>query len=152
MQTSLILIKHPPKPYKRYFFYQFSDNCKIPSCTYNLKEAAMKIAMFAHFKEYHGNHKNLKSLYGFGGRCIKIKDACMDFEPCFKVYNLVSVHTKSTILGQMTNPNPNPNLRMLITVALPTELQGQNGSRPWVCEMLFVSKNSARPKPNLDNR
>ena len=36
------------------------------------------IAMFAHFKEYHGNHKNFKSLYGFGGRCIKIRDACMD--------------------------------------------------------------------------
>ena len=75
-----------------FFFYQFSDNCKIPSCTYNLKEAAMKIAMFAHFKEHHGNHKNFKSLYGFGGRCIKIRDACMDFEPCFKVHNLVSVH------------------------------------------------------------
>ena len=87
------------------YFYQFSDNCKIPSCTYNLKEAAMKIAMFAHFKEYHGNHKNFKSLYGFGGRCIKIRDACMDFEPCFKVHNLVSVHPKSTILGQMTNIN-----------------------------------------------
>ena len=59
----------------------------------------MKIAMFAHFKEYHGNHKNFKSLYGFGGRCI------MDFEPCFKVHNLVSFHPKSTILGQMTNLN-----------------------------------------------
>ena len=86
-------------------FDKASPNCKIPSCTYNLKEAAMKIAMFAHFKEYHGNHKNFKSLYGFGGRCIKIRDACMDFEPCFKVHNLVSVHPKSTILGQMTNLN-----------------------------------------------
>ena len=65
----------------------------------------MKIAMFAHFKEYHGNYNNFKSLYGFGGRCIKIRDACMDFEPCFKVHNLVSVHLKSTILGQMTNLN-----------------------------------------------
>ena len=35
---------------------QFCDNCKIFSCTY-LKEDEMKIAMFAHFKEYHGNHK-----------------------------------------------------------------------------------------------
>ena len=65
----------------------------------------MKIAIFAHFKEYHVNHKNFKSLYGFAGRCIKIRDACMDFEPCFKVHNLVSVHPKSTILGQMTNLN-----------------------------------------------
>ena len=29
----------------------------------------------------------------------------MDFEPYFKVYNLVSVHPKSIILGQMTNLN-----------------------------------------------
>ena len=38
-------------------FHQFRDNCKIPSCTYYLKEAEMKIAVFAHFKDYHGNHK-----------------------------------------------------------------------------------------------
>ena len=29
----------------------------------------------------------------------------MDFEPCFKVYNLVSICPKSTKLGQMTNLN-----------------------------------------------
>ena len=29
----------------------------------------MKIAMFAYFKEYHGNQ--FKSLYDFGGRCLK---------------------------------------------------------------------------------
>ena len=29
----------------------------------------------------------------------------MDFEPCFKVYNVVSVHPKSLRLGQMTNLN-----------------------------------------------
>ena len=43
--------------------------------------------------------KNFKSLiYGFGGRCLKIRDVCMDFEPCFKVHNLVSVHPKSIIV------------------------------------------------------
>ena len=47
--------------------------------------------------------KNFKSLYGFGGRCLKIKDGCMDFEPYFKVHNLVSVHPNSIILGQMIN-------------------------------------------------
>ena len=31
--------------------------------------------------------------------------ACVDFEPYFKVHNLVSVHPKSIILGQMTNLN-----------------------------------------------
>ena len=29
----------------------------------------------------------------------------MDFEPCFKVYNLVSLHPKSMKLGPMTNHN-----------------------------------------------
>ena len=29
----------------------------------------------------------------------------MDFEPCFKVYNLVSVHPKIIRLGQMTTLN-----------------------------------------------
>ena len=86
-------------------FYQFCDNCKIPSCTYYLKEVEMKIAMFAHFKEYRGNHKHFKSLYDFWGRCLTITDVCMDFEPYFKVHTLVSVHPKSIILGQMTNLN-----------------------------------------------
>ena len=64
----------------------------------------MKIAMFAHFKDHHGNHKNFKSLYGFGGRCLKIRDVCMDFEPYFKDHNLVIVHPKNIKL-QMTNLN-----------------------------------------------
>ena len=29
----------------------------------------------------------------------------MDFEPCFKVYNLVSIRPKSMKLGQVTNRN-----------------------------------------------
>ena len=49
--------------------------------------------------------KYFKSLYDFGGRCLKIKDVCMDFEPYFKVHNLVSVHPKSVILDHMTNLN-----------------------------------------------
>ena len=49
--------------------------------------------------------KNFKCLYGFGGRFLKTRDVCMDFEPYFKVHNLVSVHPKSIILGQMTNLN-----------------------------------------------
>ena len=27
----------------------------------------------------------------------------MDFEPCFKAYNLISVHPKNNKFGQMTN-------------------------------------------------
>ena len=49
--------------------------------------------------------KDFKSLYGFGGRFLKIRDICMDFESYFKVDNLVSVLPKSIILGQMTNLN-----------------------------------------------
>ena len=49
--------------------------------------------------------KYFKSLYDFGGCCLKIKDVCMDFEPYFKVDNLVSVHPKRVILGRMTNLN-----------------------------------------------
>ena len=43
------------------------------------------------------------SLYGFEGRCFNIisRFCTMDFEPCFKVNKLVSVHHKSTKLGQM---------------------------------------------------
>ena len=47
--------------------------------------------------------KNFKSLYGFGGPCLKIRDVCMDFEPNLKVHNFVSVYPKSIKLGQMTN-------------------------------------------------
>ena len=73
-------------------YHHSCDNCKIPSCNFYSKEAELKIAMFV--------HKNFKSLYGFGGRCLKIRDVCMDFEAYFKVHSLVSV-----ILGQMTNLN-----------------------------------------------
>ena len=49
--------------------------------------------------------KNFKSLYDLGGRFDEIRNVCMDFELYFKVHNLVSVHPKTTILGQMTNLN-----------------------------------------------
>ena len=41
----------------------------------------------------------------FGGRFLKIRDVCMDFDPYLKVHNLDSVHPKSIILGQITNLN-----------------------------------------------
>ena len=49
--------------------------------------------------------RNFNSLYGFGGRRVKIRDVCMDFEPYFNVHNLVSVQPENIILGQMTNLN-----------------------------------------------
>ena len=60
IQTSLIMRKRPPKPYKLLkLFYQFCDSYKIPSCSFYLTEAEIKFAMFAHFKECHGNHKKI---------------------------------------------------------------------------------------------
>jgi len=49
--------------------------------------------------------KKLNSLCGFWGRCLNIRDVCMDFKPCFKVYNLVSIFPKSIKLGQMISLN-----------------------------------------------
>ena len=46
-----------------------------------------------------------KSFYGFGGRCLKIRDVCMDFEPTFKVHNFVAIHLKRIKLVQTTNLN-----------------------------------------------
>ena len=58
--------------------------------------------------------KNFKSLHGFWGRCLKIRDVCMDFETNFKVHNLISIYPKSIKLGQMTNLNMiNTNLNMI---------------------------------------
>ena len=47
----------PKTIYTLEIFYQFCGNCEILSCTFFLKEDEMKSAMFAHFKEHHGNHK-----------------------------------------------------------------------------------------------
>ena len=41
----------------------------------------------------------------WGGRCLKIKDVCMDFEPNFRVHNLIYIYPKSIKLGQMINLN-----------------------------------------------
>ena len=67
----------------------------------------MKIACLLILKSITEIIKKFKSLYDFGGCCLKIRDVCMDFEAYmyFKVHNLVSVHPKSIILGQITNLN-----------------------------------------------
>ena len=99
IQTSLLLRQFPPKPYKLLkFFISFVTTIKprhAPSI-WNWKSLCLSI-----LKSITEIIKNFKSLYGFGGRCLKIRDVCMDFEPYFKVHNLVSVHPKSIILGQM---------------------------------------------------
>ena len=106
IQTSLILRKRPPKPYKLLkFFISFVTtvkSCHAPSIWKKMRWKSLCLLILKSITEI---IKYFKSLYDFGGRCLKIKDVCMDFEPYFKVHNLVSVHPKSVILGQMTNLN-----------------------------------------------
>ena len=106
IQTSLILRKRPPKPYKLLkFFISFVTtvkSCHAPSICKKMRWKSLCLLILKSITEI---IKYFNSLYDFGGRCLKIKDVCMDFEPYFKVHNLVSVHPKSVILGQMTNLN-----------------------------------------------
>ena len=87
IQTSLILRKRPSKPYKLLkFFISFVTtvkSCHAPS----IWEKMRWKSLFAHLKSITEIIKNFKSLYDFGGRCLKIRDVCMDFEPYFKVHN-----------------------------------------------------------------
>ena len=75
----------------------------LHSCHFDKTE--LKIMIFINFQVYHRNEKNFESSYGLGGRHLKIRDVCMDLEPCFKVHNLVVIQLKNTKLGQMTNLN-----------------------------------------------
>ena len=55
------------------------------------------------FYSCHKTDEKFEEFMWLRGRCLKIRDICMDFEPCFKVHNLVSLNLKSIILGQMIN-------------------------------------------------
>ena len=80
IQMSLILGQRPPKPYK--------------------------LLMFAHFKEYHRNHKNFKSLYMILGDAVsQLQTFVWILNHISRSNNLVSVHPKSTIRGEMINVN-----------------------------------------------
>ena len=46
--------------------------------------------------------KILRVYMVLGDDVSTLRDVCMDFEPCFKLYNLVSIRPKSMKLGQMT--------------------------------------------------
>ena len=105
-QRSLILRPHPPKPYELLKFFMISvilfkmgKQSDFHLSFFQIVNAWWDFTVVAKLM------KNFKSLYGFGGHCVKIRDLCMDFESCFIVHNLVSVHPKSIILGQMTNLN-----------------------------------------------
>ena len=97
---------HLPKPYKLLkFFISFVTTVKSCHAQSICKEMRWKSLCLLILKSITEIIKYFKSLYHFGGRCLKIKDICIDFEPYFKVHNLVSGYPKSIILGQMTNLN-----------------------------------------------
>ena len=71
--------------------------------SYRFHETELKSTIFLNFQVYHRNAKHFESLYGFGGRHLKIRDIFMDLEPCFKEHNLVVIQLNNTKLGRMTN-------------------------------------------------
>ena len=101
-----MLRQRPPKPYKLLNFFMISV---ILLKWVNVRDFHLSffqmVAEWRDFTVVTKLTKNFKSLYGFGGRCFNIIDVCMDFEPCFKVYNLVSIRPKSMKLGQMISLN-----------------------------------------------
>ena len=103
-QTPLIFRQRPPKPYKLLkFFINFVTIVKSRHAPTIWKKLRWKSLCLPILKSIMEIMKNVKSLYGFGGHCFNIRDVCMDFEPHFKVHNLVSVHPKSIILDQTIN-------------------------------------------------
>ena len=99
IQTSLILRQHPPKSYKllKYFMisvilFKMSKHSDFHLIFFQIEGAWQDFTVITKLM------KNFMSLYGFGGRFLKIRHVCMDFEPYFKVHNFVSVHPKSIML------------------------------------------------------
>ena len=104
IQMSLILRQRPPKSYKLLKFFMISVILVKISKHSDFHLIFFQIeGAWQDFTVVTKLIKNFKSLYGFGGHFLKIRDVCMDFEPYFKVHNLVSVYPRSIILGQMTN-------------------------------------------------
>ena len=106
IQTSLILRQRPPKSYKllKYFMislilFKMSKHSEFHLIFFQIEGAWQDFTVVTKLT------KKFKSLYGFRGRFLKIRDVCMDFEPYFKVHNLVYGHPKGIILRQMTNLN-----------------------------------------------
>ena len=98
---SLILRRRPPKPYKFSKKLLFFVICKILSYSYYLRETELNITFFI-VKSITEISKILR-VYGFGGCRLKIRDVCMDLEPCSRVHNLVVIKQNFTKLGQMTS-------------------------------------------------
>ena len=61
-----------------YYFSGFLLNCKIRHASASWKELIRKSLCLPIFRNITEIVKKIKSLYGFGGRCHKITDVCMD--------------------------------------------------------------------------
>ena len=93
IQTSLILRQRPPKSYKLLKFFMISVILFKMGKHSNFHLSYFQIVdAWRDFTVVTKLIRNYKSLYGFWGRCLKVGDVCMDFEPYFKVLYLVSVH------------------------------------------------------------
>ena len=60
------------------YFSVFLLNCKIRHASTTWKELIRKSLCLPIFRNITEIVKKIKSLYGFGGRCHKITDVCMD--------------------------------------------------------------------------
>ena len=60
------------------YFSVFLLNCKIRHASTTWKELIRKSLCLPIFKNITEIVKKIKSLYGFGGRCHKITDICME--------------------------------------------------------------------------
>ena len=149
---SLILRKRPPKPCKlllRFFISLVTTvkSCHAPSIWKKMRWKSLCLLILKSITEI---IKYFKSLYDFGGRCLKIKDVCMDFEPYFKVHNLVSVHPKRAILGQMTNLNMV--FHMVVSVYRLVKILKLAPVPWWISERLIfeLTSNCLVVEPSLD--
>ena len=84
--------------------YSFCDCWRIPSRSYyygrsrNENHVCLPI-----FKSVTEIIKTFKSLFGIGGRCLKLRNACVVSEACSKVHNWISDQPASIKLGQLSN-------------------------------------------------
>ena len=92
IQTSLILTQRPPKSYKllKYFMisvilFKMSKHSDCHLIFFQIEGAWQDFTVVTKLI------KNIKSLYGFGGRCLKIGDVCLDFEPYFITWSLFTL-------------------------------------------------------------
>jgi len=94
IDLSLMLRQCPPKPHKLLKFFMISVILlKMGKHTWFSSQLLSNGVEWQDFTVVTKLIKNFKTLYGFGGYFLNIRNISLTgFEPCFKVYNLVSVY------------------------------------------------------------